>query len=169
MKKGECFAFLGALGSGKSTFLKMLSGYQFIPTYGDVEYKGLSLLRDYDQYIKAFSYSPDRNPFLGELTGEEVLHLMGTLRGMSFEAIEELVAHWGDNLSMSIEMEQLIKTYSFVQVKKLCIAVAMLGKFEVLLLDNPTHHMDPKSRKFIMKNVRQLMEEGCIVVWASHG
>ncbi len=53
VKKGECFAFLGALGSGKSTFLKMLSGYQYIPTYGDVEFKGLSLLKDYD---KVYSY-----------------------------------------------------------------------------------------------------------------
>lgn len=49
VKRGECFAFLGAHGAGKSTFLKTLYGYHNFPTFGDVELHGLSLIRDYDE------------------------------------------------------------------------------------------------------------------------
>lgn len=83
------------------------------------------------KYIKAFSYSADHNPFLTELTGEEVLQIIGTLRRIRQDTLDEYIASIGDNFGMTIEMEQPIKEYSFVLVKKLCMAAALLGNFQV--------------------------------------
>ncbi|ODM99772.1 ATP-binding cassette sub-family A member 3, partial [Orchesella cincta] len=166
--KGECFALLGSIGSGKSIFLKTLCGYPgFFSTYGDVELHGLFLNSDYDKYISHVSYCPDHNPFLCEMSGQEVLELIGTCRKIPTDVLDKFIDHYTSNLGFKNEIELPIRGYSSVHAKKLSVATALLGKFEVLMLDEPLHHLDPKSRQFIISSVKRLMQDGCMVIWTA--
>lgn len=124
--RGECFCLLGISGAGKTATLRMIVGSQ-MPTSGDAKIGGYSLMGNYPKYIRRFGYCPADSPFLAELTGQEVIQLIGTLRRTPGPVLEGIITNLSLRLLFLHDLDNFIRSYSTNSVRKLSAAVAMVS------------------------------------------
>jgi ABC-type multidrug transport system ATPase subunit len=167
VEKGECFCLLGVAGAGKTATLRMIVG-SLLPTAGDVTMEGHSLMRNYPVYTRQFGYCPYHSPFLKELTGQEVITLIGTLRRIPPDVLDGLVTNLSLRLLFLQDLDNFISTYSPNAVRKLSAAVSMIGDPKIVVLDEPTTNIDLMSREHLFKSINTLVKEkGSIVLLTS--
>ncbi|KAM4874915.1 ATP-binding cassette sub-family A member 13 [Thomomys bottae] len=169
--KGECFGLLGVNGAGKSTMFKMLngeippsSGYAVIrtPLGDDV---ALSAAGEEGVLI---GYCPQQDALYDLLTGWEHLHYYCSLRGIPKQCIPEVAADLVRRLHLEAHANKLVSTYSGGTKRKLSTALALVGKPNILLLDEPSSGMDPCSKRYLWETIMKEVQEGCAAVLTSH-
>ncbi|WP_028611707.1 ABC transporter ATP-binding protein [Paenibacillus harenae] len=165
LKRGEVFGFLGPNGAGKTTTIRMLVGL-IKPTAGSIRICGLDISK---QFTKAMSHlgciveNPELYPFLSGL--HNLRHFAVMLSGISHERIDEVVRLVG----MQDRIQDKVSTYSLGMRQRLGIAQALLGKPDVLILDEPTNGLDPSGIREMRAFIRFLAEEeGLTVLVSSH-
>ena len=162
--KGSIFGFLGANGAGKSTTMKMLIGS--IPDEsGAITIFDKNLAELYPDGFHKIGSLIDTAAFYDHLSGWENLLIVSRLRNLS-EAECERVLHLVD-LWESRHMK--MKRYSLGMKQRLSIAMTLLGKPELLILDEPVNGLDPNG----MLEMRELLiklnrEEGVTIFISSH-
>ncbi|XP_026527510.1 retinal-specific ATP-binding cassette transporter [Notechis scutatus] len=167
VRPGECFGLLGVNGAGKTTTFKMLTG-DIKVTSGDAVVVGHSILTQIWDVHQNMGYCPQFDAIDELLTGREHLFLYARLRGVP-EAEVERVAEWGiQKLDLSQDADQLAGTYSGGTKRKLSTAIALIGCPPLVLLDEPTTGMDPKSRRFLWNSIFSVIRDGRAVVLTSH-
>jgi ABC-2 type transport system ATP-binding protein len=164
---GEIFGFLGPNGAGKTTTIKMIVGL-LQPSSGSVKVGGFDVQNQPLQSKAITGYVPDTPNLYPKLTGREILHFVGDLyqldRSNSQRRIEELLklfdlANVGDDL---------IDSYSHGMQQKIALATALMHDPHVLVLDEPTVGLDPKSARLIKDILRQLAERGAAIFLSTH-
>ncbi|OMF29385.1 ABC transporter ATP-binding protein [Paenibacillus sp. FSL H8-0548] len=165
LKRGEVFGFLGPNGAGKTTTIRMLVGL-IKPTSGSIEICGLDISKHFTRamgHMGCIVENPELYPFL---TGMENLrHFAVMISGITQERIDEVVALVG----MRERMNDKVSTYSLGMRQRLGIAQALLGKPDVLILDEPTNGLDPSGIREMRAFIRFLAEEeGLTVLVSSH-
>ncbi|XP_059504051.1 retinal-specific phospholipid-transporting ATPase ABCA4 isoform X3 [Stegostoma tigrinum] len=167
VRPGECFGLLGVNGAGKTTTFKMLTG-DIDPTSGEASVAGYSIFTHIDDVHQNMGYCPQFDAIDDLLTGREHLLLYARLRGVPEDEIEQ-VANWGiEKLDLAEYADQTAGTYSGGNKRKLSTAIALVGCPPVVLLDEPTTGMDPKSRRFLWNCLLSVIREGRAVVLTSH-
>uniref|UniRef100_A0ABM5G8V5 Retinal-specific phospholipid-transporting ATPase ABCA4 n=1 Tax=Pogona vitticeps TaxID=103695 RepID=A0ABM5G8V5_9SAUR len=167
VRPGECFGLLGVNGAGKTTTFKMLTGDTQV-TSGDAVVAGHSILNHISDVHQDMGYCPQFDALDDLLTGREHLRLYGRLRGVPAAQVER-VAEWGIQKLGLIEYgDQLAGTYSGGNKRKLSTAIALIGCPLLVLLDEPTTGMDPKSRRFLWNSIVSVIRDGRAVVLTSH-
>ncbi|XP_045142225.1 ATP-binding cassette sub-family A member 13 [Echinops telfairi] len=169
--RGECFGLLGVNGAGKTTTFKMLtgdvtptSGHAFIRTpMGDEV--ALSLAGRAGVRI---GYCPQQDALDELLTGWEHLHYYCSLRGIPKQHIPEVAGDLVRRLHLEAHVDQPVGTYSGGTKRKLSTALALVGKPEILLLDEPSSGMDPCSKRYLWDTIMKEVQEGCAAVLTSH-
>jgi ABC-2 type transport system ATP-binding protein len=164
---GELFAFLGPNGAGKTTTIKMLCGLLF-PTSGTVRVGGYDLHREGDKARGQLSYVPD-TPFLYEkLTGREFLQFIADAYGLAREhglrRIEEVIALF----ELTPFVDDLTEKYSHGMRQRTVFAAALLHEPRVLIVDEPTVGLDPRSVRHLKDLLRQEADRGTTVFLSSH-
>ncbi len=167
IEQGELFAFLGPNGAGKTTTIKMICGLLF-PTSGRVRVGGYDLRRQGDQARQLLSYVPDM-PFLYEkLTGREFLQFIAEMYGLPkdlearrLEAVIEL-------FSLGDFVDDLTERYSHGMRQRTVFAAALLHEPRVLVVDEPTVGLDPRSVRLLKDVLRRLSAEGTTVFLSTH-
>jgi ABC-2 type transport system ATP-binding protein len=167
IEPGELFAFLGPNGAGKTTTIKLLCGLLF-PTSGAVRVGGFDIQHDGDRARQLISYVPDQ-PFLYEkLTGREFMQFIADMYGMSAEAgrkrMDEVIALF----SMQEFVDDLTERYSHGMRQRTVFAAALLHEPKVLIVDEPTVGLDPKSVRLLKNLLRQEADKGTTVFLSSH-
>ncbi|XP_069191601.1 LOW QUALITY PROTEIN: phospholipid-transporting ATPase ABCA3 [Procambarus clarkii] len=165
--RGECLGLLGVNGAGKTTTFKMLTGDE-VPTSGDAVIDGLSLNRERNKFVQNIGYCPQFDAFLGDLTGVEMLQLMGRLRGMTEVRLEEIISSLIPLVGLTECAKRPSSTYSGGNRRKLSTAMALVGSPPLVFLDEPTSGVDPVSRRRVWTAVRQAVINGQSVVLTSH-
>lgn len=165
LKRGEVFGFLGPNGAGKTTTIRMLVGL-IKPTSGTIHICGLNIAKQFKEamsHIGCIVENPELYPFL---TGMENLrHFAVMLKGTTQARIDEVVALVG----MGERINDKVSTYSLGMRQRLGIAQALLGKPDVLILDEPTNGLDPSGIREMRAFIRFLAEEeGLTVLVSSH-
>lgn len=165
LKRGEVFGFLGPNGAGKTTTIRMLVGL-IKPTSGTIQICGLDISKHFTRAMKHLGCiveNPELYPFL---TGMENLrHFAVMISGISQERIDEVVRLVG----MQDRVNDKVSTYSLGMRQRLGIAQALLGKPDVLILDEPTNGLDPSGIREMRAFIRFLAEEeGLTVLVSSH-
>jgi ABC-2 type transport system ATP-binding protein len=164
---GEIFGFLGPNGAGKTTTIKMITGL-LQPSSGVVKVAGYDVQAQSLQAKAASGYVPDEPNLYAKLTARELLHFVGDLYGIPRQQVErrsdELlrlfdIAHAGDDP---------IDTYSHGMRQKAALAAALLQDPRVLILDEPTVGLDPKSARLIKDILRQIADRGAAVFLSTH-
>ncbi|WP_424768745.1 ABC transporter ATP-binding protein [Paenibacillus sp. sgz302251] len=165
LKRGEVFGFLGPNGAGKTTTIRMLVGL-IKPTSGTIHICGLDIAK---QFTKAMSHlgciveNPELYPFLSGM--DNLKHFAVMLNGIGQERIDEVVQLVG----MRERIHDKVNTYSLGMRQRLGIAQALLGKPDVLILDEPTNGLDPSGIREMRSFIRFLAEEeGLTVLVSSH-
>jgi ABC-2 type transport system ATP-binding protein len=164
---GELFAFLGPNGAGKTTTIKMLCGLLF-PTSGAVRVGGFDVVGDGDQARRLISYVPDQ-PFLYEkLTGREFLQFVADLYGMSKDRAAERMLAVIDLFGLHEFVDDLTERYSHGMRQRTVFAAALIHEPKLLVTDEPTVGLDPKSIRLLKDLLRAEANRGTTVFLSTH-
>ena len=133
----QFYAILGSNGSGKSTFLQLVSGY-LMPSEGKVEYHHESIIEQ-DKIYQHISIASPALELFEDLTLEETIHyhfqFKNILKGIDIKQLPELLQLKGN------EKKQL-RNFSSGMKQRVKLGLAILSDSSVLLLDEPTSNMD---------------------------
>jgi ABC-2 type transport system ATP-binding protein len=164
---GEIFAFLGPNGAGKTTTIKMIVGL-LRPTSGTVRVGGYDVVAQPVQAKAACGYVPDEPNLYAKLTGRELLRFVGDLYGLdpaqSSRRSEELLRLFG----LVEAADETTDSYSHGMKQKTSLAAALVHDPKVLILDEPTVGLDPKSARLIKDLLRQMAGRGAAVMLSTH-
>lgn len=164
---GEIFGFLGPNGAGKTTTIKMIVGL-LQPTSGSVKVAGFDVQTQSIQAKAASGYVPDTPNLYAKLSGRELLRFVGDLysleRGQVARRIDELLK----TFELTAAADDTIDSYSHGMQQKASLAAALVHDPRVLVLDEPTVGLDPKSARLIKDILRQLAERGAAVMLSTH-
>jgi ABC-2 type transport system ATP-binding protein len=164
---GELFAFLGPNGAGKTTSIKMMCGLLF-PTEGTVKVGGFDLKTHGEQARQLISYVPDQ-PFLYEkLTGREFLEFIADLYGMEKKHAQDRMAYVIDLFSLQDFVNDLTERYSHGMRQRTVFAAALLHEPKLLIVDEPTVGLDPKSIRLLKDILRNLAKAGTTIFLSTH-
>src|SRR6476620_10487940 len=164
---GELFAFLGPNGAGKPTTIKMLCGLLF-PTTGSVRVGGFDIVAEGDQARALISYVPDQ-PFLyDKLTGREFLQFTADLYGMPAAKARDKMAEVIDLFHLDDFVDDLTERYSHGMRQRTVFAAALVHEPRLLIADEPTVGLDPKSIRELKTLLRQLASDGMTIFLSTH-
>jgi ABC-2 type transport system ATP-binding protein len=167
VEQGELFAFLGPNGAGKTTTIKMICGLLF-PTEGSVRVGGYDILTQGDQARQLLSYVPD-TPFLYEkLTGREFLLFIGEMYGLPPAHRAKRLREVIDLFSLEDFVDDLTERYSHGMRQRTVFAAALLHEPRVLVVDEPTVGLDPRSVRLLKDVLRRLAADGTTVFLSTH-
>ncbi|TDH06959.1 hypothetical protein EPR50_G00119390 [Perca flavescens] len=168
---GECFGLLGVNGAGKTTTFKMLTG-DVSPTDGTAQ------IRDWDGRLVDImecrnkginiGYCPQVDALDNLLTGKEHLYFYARIRGISKRKIDGVVAYLLKRLQLSYHKDIITDGYSCGTRRKLSTALALVGHPQILLLDEPSSGMDPRTKRHLWKIISEEVKGKCAVVLTSH-
>src|SRR5438067_11076012 len=164
---GELFAVLGPNGAGKTPTIKMLCGLLF-PTAGTVAVGGYDLAAHGDQARALISYVPDQ-PFLYEkLTGREFLQFTADLYAMPPERSREKIDEVIGLFHLEEFVDDLTERYSHGMRQRTVFAAALVHEPKLLIADEPTVGLDPKSIRELKTLLRKQAEAGVTVFLSTH-
>lgn len=164
---GELFACLGPNGAGKTTTIKMLCGL-LKPTSGHVSVGGFDLQTHGDEARQLISYVPDQPFVYDKLTGREFLEFIAEIYGMepafARHRMDEVIAtfHLGEFV------DDLTERYSHGMRQRTVFAAALLHDPKLLIADEPTVGLDPKSIRELKVLLRNLADSGTTVFLSTH-
>jgi ABC-2 type transport system ATP-binding protein len=164
---GEIFGFLGPNGAGKTTTIKMIVGL-LQPTSGSAHVAGFDVQKQSLQAKAACGYVPDEPNLYPKLTGRELLRFVGGLYRMEKPLVERRSEELLRMFDLSGAGDDTIDSYSHGMQQKASLATALLHDPKVLVLDEPTVGLDPKSARLIKDILRQLAERGSTVFLSTH-
>ncbi|MCH7944681.1 MAG: ABC transporter ATP-binding protein [Armatimonadetes bacterium] len=160
---GEFIGILGPSGSGKSSLLYLMCGLK-VPTYGEVEYKGVALHdmgqveRD-DLRLREFGFVFQYPYLVGYLTALENVLLARPDLSLADEALELL-----ERLDVADLAGRLPHELSGGERQRVCVARAMLGGSHAIFADEPTASLDHESGLHVMQLLSDCRGEGALVV-----
>ncbi len=164
---GEIFGFLGPNGAGKTTTIKIIVGL-LRPTSGSVKVAGYDVQAQPMQAKAASGYVPDTPNLYAKLTGRELLRFVGDL----YDLNQKLASQRVDDLLRMFDLagaaDDTIDSYSHGMQQKTALAAALMHDPKVLVLDEPTVGLDPKSARLIKDILRQMAERGTAVFLSTH-
>jgi ABC-2 type transport system ATP-binding protein len=164
---GELFAFLGPNGAGKTTTIKMMCGLLF-PTSGTIRIGGFDLAKDGDRARQLLAYVPDQ-PFLYEkLTGREFLRFIADMYGLAPDEARRRIDEVIDVFKLHDFVDDLTERYSHGMRQRTVFASALVHRPRVLIVDEPTVGLDPRSVRHLKDRLRQEASSGTTVFLSSH-
>lgn len=165
--RGELFAFLGPNGAGKTTTIKLMCGLLF-PTTGSIRIAGFDIRKDGEQARRLISYVPDQ-PFLYEkLTGREMLQFIAAMYAMPPERARQRMAQMIELFSLEPFVDNLTQHYSHGMRQRTVFACALLHEPQVLIVDEPTVGLDPRSIRLLKDLLRKEAARGTTVFLSTH-
>ena len=151
-RKGEIVGFLGPNGSGKTTTMRILTGYM-PATSGAAFIAGHDTIADSIAARKRLGYLPETVPLYPEMTVEGYLSFMGRVRRI--EGLWERVDDVLESVDLLDRAESYIGSLSKGMRQRVGLAQAMIHDPDVLILDEPTIGLDPRQ----VVEVRELIKE----------
>ncbi|MEU3272592.1 ABC transporter ATP-binding protein [Saccharomonospora sp. NPDC006951] len=160
--KGEVHGFLGPNGAGKSTTIRVLLGL-LRADKGDVSLLGGDPWRDAASLHRRLAYVPGDVNLWPNLSGGEVIDLLGRLRGgLSQRRRKELIDRF------DLDPKKKGRTYSKGNRQKVAIVAALASDVELLLLDEPTSGLDPLMEATFQYAIQEERDRGRTVLLSSH-
>jgi ABC-2 type transport system ATP-binding protein len=162
IEPGEVFGLLGPNGAGKTTTVETLEGYR-APDAGEARVLGLDPLREGAQLRPRIGVMLQEGGLYPGLRPLEVLHLFAAYFDDPVDANELL-----DTVGLRDAARTLVRRLSGGQRQRLSLALALVGRPEVVFLDEPTAGMDPHARATTWRLVRALADGGVTVMLTTH-
>ncbi|SDM41632.1 ABC transporter ATP-binding protein [Allokutzneria albata] len=162
VREGEVHGFLGPNGAGKTTTIRTLLGL-LRATSGHVSLFGGDPWRDATALHRRLAYVPGDVTLWPNLTGGEVIDLLGRLRGGHDAARrDELVERF------ELDLGKRCRTYSKGNRQKVALVAALASDAELLILDEPTSGLDPLMEATFAEEIARERGRGRTVLLSSH-
>ncbi|MFN2438378.1 MAG: gliding motility-associated ABC transporter ATP-binding subunit GldA [Chitinophagaceae bacterium] len=164
VNKGEIVGFLGPYGAGKSTTMKMITGY-LQPDTGEITVTGIDVRKNPLEAKKKIGYLPESNALYYDMYIREYLAFIGEIHEVKNkkQKVEDVIQLTGLAPESKKKIGQLSKGYK----QRVGLAAALLHDPEVLILDEPTSGLDPNQ----IVEIRQVIKEqgmDKLVLFSSH-
>jgi ABC-2 type transport system ATP-binding protein len=140
--KGEIVGFLGPNSAGKSTTMKIITGY-IPPTSGTATVCGYNVVSQSIASRKHIGYLPEHNPLYLDMYVREYLTFVGSLHNSNTKFLNERVPQMIEMCGLDKEQNKLIRALSKGYRQRVGLAQALLHDPDVLILDEPTTGLDP--------------------------
>ena len=160
VEKNTVYGLLGPNGAGKSTTLKMIAG-MLHKTSGDILFDGHPWSRNDLAAIGALIETP---PLYDNLSAEENLKVRTLLLGLGDERIEEVL----DIVDLKDTGKKKAGQFSMGMKQRLGIAIALVNRPKLLILDEPTNGLDPEGIRDLRDLIRSFPKKGMTVILSSH-
>jgi len=164
---GEIFGFLGPNGAGKTTTIKMIVGL-LKPSSGTVKVSDFDVQSQPLQAKATSGYVPDEPNLYPKLTGRELLRFVGDLYGIPREQVNRRSEELLKLFDLFHVVDDTIDSYSHGMQQKTAIASALVHDPKVLIMDEPTVGLDPKSARLIKDILRQMADRGAAIFLSTH-
>lgn len=162
VRAGEVHGFLGPNGAGKSTTIRVLLGL-LKKTDGEVTLFGEDPWKNAVKLHKYLGYVPGDVNFWPNLTGGEIIDVLGNLRGgLDEERRANLLSRF------ELDASKKFRTYSKGNRQKVALVAALASDVELYILDEPTSGLDPLMEQVFQKEIRALKDAGKTVLLSSH-
>merc|ERR1711892_839905 len=165
----ECFGLLGVNEAGKTTTFRMITGDE-VMTSGESFIGNVSLSNDKSTYLQSIGYCPQFDSIIEVLTGREMLTLFARIRGMRSK--NNVITSELEKLASFVDLTEYLDRpcgqYSGGNKRKLNVALALIGRPKVMLLDEPTTGVDPAARRKIWETINNIRKSGTSIILTSH-
>lgn len=164
--KGQSFGLVGNNGAGKTTFFSLLLDL-IEPTTGKIVNNGVQVNTSeaWKPFTAAFI---DENFLIGYLTAEEYFYFIGDIRNQNKADVDALLAKHEEFFNGEIlNSKKYLRDLSKGNMKKVGIIAALIGKPEVVILDEPFANLDPTTVNRLKKIIRELAEDPNVTVLVS--
>ena len=141
IQDGHVYGFLGPNGAGKSTTMNIMTGC-LSPTDGTVKIGGFDILEQPEAAKKLIGYLPEQPPLYPNETPQEYLTFVGEAKGLRGKELREEIDSAVQSAGIENVRDRLIGTLSKGYRQRVGIAQALLGKPQVIILDEPTVGLD---------------------------
>lgn len=156
--QGQSFGLVGNNGAGKTTLFSLLLDL-IQPTTGSVKIDNIEVSKSEDWKTKTSAFI-DESFLIGYLTPEEYFYFIGELRGWNKADVDAFVGDFVDFFNDEIlNKKKYIRDLSKGNAKKVGIIASLIGKPEVVILDEPFANLDPSSQFKLKKMIKQLAED----------
>lgn len=166
---GQLVGLLGPSGLGKTLLLRALAGY-YRPEEGEILWRGRDVWDQREDYLAAVGFIPQTDVLYETLSVRENLEYAARLRlpELSEPARSRRIEEVLELLQLGTHAEKRAVVLSGGQRKRLSVAIELLRKPPVLLLDEPTTGLDPGNEARLVENLRQVASRGTLVVLSTH-
>ncbi|MEO2133156.1 ABC transporter ATP-binding protein [Microbacterium sp.] len=165
---GTFYGIVGPNGAGKTTTLSMIAGL-LRPDSGEIRIAGVDLASAPRQAKQKMGILPDRLRTFDRLTGRQLLHYYGVLRGLRSAVVESRTVELARAFDLTDALSRPVSDYSAGMTKKIMLAGAMIHSPRVLVLDEPFESVDPVSSAVVLDILSAYVAHGGTVVLSSHG
>src|SRR4051812_39654164 len=162
----EVMGLLGPNGSGKTTILRILTGY-LRPSAGTVRVGGFDVVSEGHAARARVGYVPEDAPLYGHMRVNEFLAFMGRLRGLGGAAVSRRLDSAREQLALGAVGEVIIGRLSRGYRQRVAIAQAVLHEPQLLVLDEPTNGLDPR-QVIELRGLIGTLARTCAVLVTSH-
>jgi ABC-2 type transport system ATP-binding protein len=161
--KGEIVGLLGHNGAGKTTVMKMLSGY-LEPSAGEIVFEGQLLAHNLKALQQKIGYLPESLPVYPEMSVADYLDYAAELKGLVGLEKQREVKRVIQATDIAAKLLASIATLSRGYKQRVGVAQALLGKPGLLILDEPTNGLDPHQTLQMRELIRQIAKDATVIL-----
>ena len=159
--KNEIFVLLGHNGAGKTTLIKMISGTED-PDNGDIFLDGISIITNKSYLYQNIALCQQDDILFSYLTVEEHLEYMMELKGSKSD--QDQINLFINKIDLASKKDTMCKNLSGGEKRKLCIAIALIGNSQLVLLDEPTSGMDVIAKRKLWTFLKEFKNDKIIIL-----
>lgn len=162
---GEILCLLGPSGGGKTTLVDAIMGVR-IPQRGTIEVFGERA--PYAHVRRRIGFMPQEMALYEDISAQDNLRFFGELFGMRGKELRGRVDELLELTDLQESRRKLVRDYSGGMKRRLSLAVALVQRPDLLVLDEPTVGLDPEQRVFIWRHLRALAAQGATILLTTH-
>ena len=167
VERGEVVGFLGHNGAGKSTTMKMLTGF-LEPDGGEIFIEGIDLKTKPLEAKKSIGYLPEGAPSYSDMEVSEFLSFVGKMRGLNNNgSLNTRLSDMAEQINLKEVWHKPIETLSKGFKRRVGIAQALIHDPDILILDEPTDGLDP-NQKYEMRDLIKKISTNKAIVISTH-
>jgi ABC-2 type transport system ATP-binding protein len=163
VERGSVLGLLGPNGAGKTTSVRIFTTL-LRPSSGRAEVDGLDVVADAEELRYRIGLAGQSAAVDENLTGLENLEMVGRLYGLDKAEARRRSGETLERFGLSEASTRQAKTYSGGMRRRLDVASSLVGRPDILFLDEPTTGLDPRSRVDVWAFIRELQEEGTTIL-----
>ncbi|KRN03281.1 ABC-type multidrug transport system, ATPase component [Levilactobacillus senmaizukei DSM 21775 = NBRC 103853] len=165
VNQGEIVGLIGPSGAGKSTVIKVALGME-VASGGSA--KVFDTTMPNRLLLGRMGYMAQTDALYTDLTGQENLKFFGEMKGIKSNDMAGEVKHAAAVVDLTADLGKRVAGYSGGMMRRLSLAIALLGSPELLILDEPTVGIDPALRRQIWTELKRLRDQGRSILITTH-
>ncbi len=163
INKGEIVGLLGHNGAGKTTIMKMISGY-LEPSSGNIQVDDLDIAQQRSAVQKRIGYLPESLPIYPEMSVADYLDYAAKLKGLEGDKARNEIRRAIKATDITAKLLAPIATLSRGYKQRVGVAQAILGQPKLLILDEPTNGLDPTQTQQMRELIKEIAKDATVIL-----